>query len=104
NRPTWPDGERMCTQPQPFRVLCPTPRPVNTRGEARTIGKLAAETGWHSLVVVTAGVHVTRARLLFGRCFGGDLELVPAPRRLTRQVLAHEWLGTLYAETLARSC
>jgi uncharacterized SAM-binding protein YcdF (DUF218 family) len=104
NRPTWPDGYRLCTEPQAFSVVCPTPRPVNTRGEARTISKLAAGRGWRRLVVVTAGFHVTRARLLFSRCYSGHLELVAAPGRLTRQVLAHEWLGTLYAETLARSC
>jgi uncharacterized SAM-binding protein YcdF (DUF218 family) len=104
NRPTWPDGYRMCTESHAFSVLCPTPRPVNTRGEARTISKLAADRGWRRLVVVTAGFHVTRARLLFSRCYSGHLELVAAPGRLTRQVLAHEWLGTLYAETLARSC
>jgi uncharacterized SAM-binding protein YcdF (DUF218 family) len=104
DRPSWPDGYRMCTQPQPFQVLCPTPSPVNTRGEARTVGKLAVEKRWRSLVVVTAGFHVTRARLLFSRCYGGDLKVVSAPGRLTRKVLAHEWLGTLYAEALARSC
>lgn len=49
-------------------VRCLVPDPMTTAGEAATVTALAAEQGWHRLVVVTSDYHVTRARRLFGAC------------------------------------
>ena len=104
----WPAGNRACRDPFPYTVHCPNPEPDTTRGEARTIAALAAEKGWTRLVVVTSSYQVTRARLLLGRCFAGQVDAVraePDQSALTwGRRIGHEWLGWTYAKTLARGC
>lgn len=106
--PTWPDANRLCEGPTRFRVLCPSPRPDTTRGEARTIAALAEREGWRRLAMVTSDYHVSRARLLLSRCFEGDLAVVSADSRLDpfdRSVrIAHEWFGLARARVVERSC
>ena len=83
--PSWPAANRLCAQGDPgFRVVCFRPAPYSTRGEARGFARLARENGWHSVVVVTSTFHVTRARMLFRRCFGGKVEGVGAHASLGR--------------------
>jgi hypothetical protein len=57
-------------------VTCFAPDPSTTRGEAEELGRQAAEHGWTSAVVVTMTPHLTRARMLVGRCFGGRVAMV----------------------------
>jgi uncharacterized SAM-binding protein YcdF (DUF218 family) len=106
--PTWPEANELCHTPQPFQVLCPTPDPDTTRGEARTIAALAAREGWHRLALVTSDYHVSRARLLLSRCFDGDVSVRSAGSRLgvvDRGLrIAHEWLGLVRARVIERSC
>ncbi len=74
--PRWRKAHRLCTDKDgshPFRVLCFQAIPYSTRGEAETVGRLARTYGWHRIVVVTSTYHVTRARMLFRRCFKGRL-------------------------------
>lgn len=105
---TWPDANRLCEGPTSFRVLCPTPRPDTTRGEARTIAALAEREGWSRLAMVTSDYHVSRARLLLSRCFDGDLAVVSANSKLNpfdRGVrIAHEWFGLARARVVERDC
>ncbi|MHB8468474.1 MAG: YdcF family protein [Gaiellaceae bacterium] len=63
------------------RVLCFEAKPYSTRGEAETVARIAAARGWTSIVVVTSTFHVSRARLLFRRCYHGALALRGAPTR-----------------------
>lgn len=70
-------------------VLCFEARPYSTRGEARTVAKLAKRRGWHSIVVVSSTFHLTRASMLFHRCFSGRLWFVGAPSTWWR--LPVEW-------------
>lgn len=104
------NGDGLCGATSPARVLCPTPVTNNTRGEARTLGRLTRENGWRRIVVVTSTYHVTRARLLLGRCSGGaHLEMVgtafPAHRHTFYWgLVAHEWGGYIYALTVGRTC
>ena len=94
---------RLCNFEQTFSVVCFTPSPENTRGEAEAIGRLAAERGWTDLVLVTSTSHVTRARLLIERCYSGNLQVTDAnPRQsLPGWMLAivHEWGGLAAAVT-----
>jgi hypothetical protein len=60
-------------------VLRFTPVPFNTRGEARAVARLVREHGWRSVIVVTSGYHVRRARLLFGRAVPAEVTFVAAP-------------------------
>ncbi len=98
----------LCARPQPFEVVCLRPDPDSTRHEARAAGRLAADRGWRSVVVVTTTHHVARAGMLFRRCFTGTVETVGATppygwRKSARQVV-HEWLGTAAALTVRRGC
>lgn len=105
--PNWPAANRLCAEGSPgFQVICFKPDPYSTRGEARGFARLAREHGWHSVVVVTSTFHVTRARMLFRRCFRGRVEGVGAHASLGRlkfNVVAE--VGKLLVQlTVARGC
>jgi len=106
--PTWPEANRLCHQPQPFRVFCPIPRPDTTRGEARAIAQLAEQQRWDRLAMVSSDYHISRARLLLSRCFDGELAVERADSGLglfDRSVrIGHEWIGFTRARLLDRSC
>lgn len=97
----------LCTKPQQFEVVCFSPRPDSTRGEARALTMLARRNGWNEVVLVTSTYHVTRARILVERCFAGRVDVVAAspPRRPLHWVAAvvHEWAGMLET-TIRRGC
>jgi len=80
------------------------PDPYTTRGEARAIARLAREHGWQSVVVVTSGYHVPRARLIVQRAFDGEVQMVGAPSWRMRLPLdvAFELVKGAYALTLGR--
>jgi uncharacterized SAM-binding protein YcdF (DUF218 family) len=97
----------LCATRQAFAVHCFVPRPDDTRGEAEAIGRIAAQEGWHHLVLVTSDYHATRADLLVGRCFSGTLDVSPAhsskaPLPMLSAIL-HEW-GGLVEAALHRDC
>jgi uncharacterized SAM-binding protein YcdF (DUF218 family) len=89
-----------------FSVVCFRPRPANTRGEAEAVSELAARNGWRSIVLVTSRFHVTRARMLFERCFGGKVDAVGVdyPATSIPAAVAGEWLKLAYALTASRDC
>jgi uncharacterized SAM-binding protein YcdF (DUF218 family) len=97
----------LCTEPQPFEVVCFTPRPDTTRGEARALARLARENGWNEVVLVTSTYHATRARMLLERCFDGRVKVVAAspPRRPLHWAAAvvHEW-AAMVETMLRRGC
>lgn len=66
----------ICSAHRPYRIICFNPDPVTTQGEARALKNLSAQYGWKSANVLTAQFHVTRARVIVSRCYGGDLHLV----------------------------
>lgn len=98
----------LCKAPQAFEVVCLWPRPDNTRTEARAASELAHARRWQSMVLVTSRYHVTRARLLFSRCFDGTVEAIGDPPdygpRFARRQIRHEWLGLVHASVVARRC
>lgn len=98
----------ICAGRWRLEVICFRARPFTTRGEARQLGRIAAERGWKSLIVVTSAYHVTRARILLERCYPGHIEMVAASPGAsiveTMERVAHEWAGLLYGLTLEREC
>lgn len=54
-------------------VLCIEPQPATTQGEAMVLPSLMEDHGWSSVTVVTWPAHVPRTRLLFERCYSGDM-------------------------------
>lgn len=67
-----------------FEVSCFVPDPPTTQGEAVAIGDYAAQRDWRSIIVVTMGPHISRARYIVAKCFRGDLIMrqSPAPMSL----------------------
>jgi uncharacterized SAM-binding protein YcdF (DUF218 family) len=97
----------LCTKRQQFEVVCFTPRPDSTRGEARAVARLARDKGWNEVVLVTSTYHVTRARMLLERCFDGRVDAVAAspPRRPLHWAAAvvREW-AAMVETALRRNC
>jgi uncharacterized SAM-binding protein YcdF (DUF218 family) len=89
--PRWLEARRLCRQGRvaAAKVICFEPKPFSTRGEARAVGALARSHGWTKVVVVTSTFHVTRARMLFHRCYSGRLWMVGTPTRWW--MLPEEW-------------
>jgi uncharacterized SAM-binding protein YcdF (DUF218 family) len=101
------EGFRDCrpNAPWPTPLSCFVPDPVNTRGEARYIAKLANEHGWKSLILVVSDDQALRARLLLERCFSGRVEVVTTPPSdpIIERV-AYEWGALARALVLRRDC
>lgn len=74
-------GARPVCQHQPagYRVVCFSPSPATTQGEAREIGRLVRTNHWTSIMVVTSRYHVSRARLIIDRCVQAKVLMVAAP-------------------------
>jgi len=100
--------EELCAHERRFEAVCLRPQPDSTRAEARAAAELAERRGWRNIVVVTSTFHITRSRILFNRCFDGTVKVVGGRRRQGVRALAgqvaHEWLGSVHALTLARGC
>jgi len=79
----WRAANRLCGAVQPTRVLCPSPRTDDTRGEARMIAGLVRANGWRSIAVVSSNYHVMRAGMLVDRCTTARVRAWSAP--------AHRW-------------
>ena len=106
--PNWRAANRLCDEPQPYRVVCADPHPNSTRGEAELIGRLAGERAWRHVVVVTSRYHVTRARVLVGRCVPGSVAVVASMPNAGALSWAghvvHEWGGLADALAIHRGC
>jgi uncharacterized SAM-binding protein YcdF (DUF218 family) len=104
--PGWREANRLCRGGARFRVLCFRPDPYSTRGEARTVARMAAARGWRSVLVVTSKYHVTRARLLFDRCVSGRVSVTGATyqRSLIPLEVFLEPAKLVYALVVRRSC
>ena len=75
--PRQPRANRLCQEGgERFTVVCFTPDPDSTRGEARSTAQLARERDWQRVLLVTSRFHVTRARMLFDRCLDADVDAV----------------------------
>jgi uncharacterized SAM-binding protein YcdF (DUF218 family) len=87
-------------------IICFTPEPYSTRGEAEHVASLAREHGWDHVIVVTSVGQASRAQLRLERCFPGDIDVVavrPVGLRVVRDAI-YEWGATLKALVLERSC
>ena len=105
--PRWPQANRLCDRgARRFRVFCFRPEPYSTTGEAEAVARLARARGWDSLVVVTSTFHVYRARMLFERCFGGDVDAIGSRYKLQYLPSALFWETSKLVHALAvrRDC
>lgn len=66
----------FCAGNLSYEVVCFEPDPSTTQGEAMRLRELAAERGWNRVSALTFRQHVPRSRLILGRCFEGDLDVL----------------------------
>ncbi len=92
--------------PAGITVICFRPDPLDTRGEAEFVGRLAAARHWSTLIVVPERSQTTRARLLFKRCTDARLVMVPVTDSTLHLPLdvAYEWAALAKALVVHRSC
>lgn len=76
-------------------VICFDPEPMDTRGEARALAKLADEYQWKNMIVVTSTYHIKRAGLLMEQCVNANVTMMStAPQFNTWQ-----WFRRFVIET-----
>lgn len=101
-------AQEMCDGGEPYEVICPRPHPDGTRPEARAVAELAKSRHWRSIAIVTSTQHVTRAGLLFRRCFPGRVTTIgvrpPFDFRTRMKAIEHEWLALIHALVISRHC
>jgi uncharacterized SAM-binding protein YcdF (DUF218 family) len=99
------DSEQLCRRPRP-RLVCFRADPISTRGEARSLGRLAQEHGWDDVVVVTSDFHVFRARMILERCYADRLRIdgVSSSPLWRPWHMATESVKLVLALTLRRRC
>jgi len=75
-----PDDEvmrRICRATSAeIEIVCRTPEPSTTRGEAIMARELADARGWQRIVVLTWRHHLPRARIIFGQCYSDDTDAI----------------------------
>jgi hypothetical protein len=100
-------GTHACLPAVPdVTILCFHPDPNTTRGEARYTAGEAARLHWRSVVLVTTSDQGWRARLWTTRCFSGKVYIAtaPLPALLWIAQLPYQWIATIKAFTVTRSC
>jgi uncharacterized SAM-binding protein YcdF (DUF218 family) len=87
------NGARCPVAPSKVRVDCFHANPLDTRGEAEFVARLARRDHWRRIIVVPERSQTTRARLLFERCTNASLEMVPVADHGLQLVVdvAYEW-------------
>ena len=99
--------EAPCPRPVPaVRIVCFRADPLDTRGEAEYVGRMAARRHWTTVIVVPGRTQATRARMLFERCTGARVVIVPRSGSLSQLPLAvlYEWGALTKALVLQRHC
>lgn len=76
-------------------IECFTPSPLTTRGEARSVARLAADNGWDDLIVVTSKYHVVRAQANISQCSSAKTTMVASEPSLG----PWQWAGRFVEET-----
>ena len=87
-------------------VLCFSPDPGTTRGEARSIAQLALQYRWDSVILVTSTDQALRARLRVSRCFPGDVYVstTPPPVIDWLYLVPYQWAAFVKALFIETTC
>lgn len=79
------DTKECTTGYRGHQVICVRPEPATTQGEAMLLPALIEEHGWTDVTVATWPAHIPRTRLLFERCYSGDLRYRPTTTHYGRR-------------------
>ena len=92
--------------PPGVKLICFEPDPGNTRGEAEFVGRLAKRYRWSSVVLVASRPQATRARVLMGRCFNGQVYVITAslPLGSWPYEIAYGWGALVKALVMYSAC
>jgi uncharacterized SAM-binding protein YcdF (DUF218 family) len=94
-------GTDKCLPPVPgVTVMCFSPDPGTTRGEAEYIGRVGRQFNWRSVIVVTSPDQAKRAELRVTRCFPGDVYLATTPLPTRDWVLQVPYQWAAFAKAL----
>jgi uncharacterized SAM-binding protein YcdF (DUF218 family) len=87
-------------------VICFSPSPATTRGEAEYVGRLARRYHWRSVVLVTITPQITPGRIWLRRCLTGTVYAVasPLPDWQWPGAMLHEWGALIRATLFERTC
>jgi hypothetical protein len=87
-------------------VICFSPNPATTRGEAEYVGRLARRYHWRSIVLVTITPQITPGRIWLSRCMPARVYAVSAPLSgwAWPAAVVYEWGATIRAEIFQRTC
>ena len=83
---------RICHGGYSFEVDCFAPDPPTTRGEAIEIARLTEQHHWTRVIVVTFTPHISRARYIIEKCYGGQLIMVNKPADISPARWAYNFL------------
>lgn len=88
------------------KVICFSPRPRTTQGEAEFVSRLARQYHWRSVVLVVTPDQVIRARIRFERCYPDRVYVVTTPLPVLEwpYQIAYQWAAMFKEEVLQRSC
>jgi uncharacterized SAM-binding protein YcdF (DUF218 family) len=88
------------------RVICFRADPLDTRGEAEYVSRLARRRHWDHLIIVSERSQSTRARMMFKRCTAAHLDMVPVSDPVSHLPydIAYEWGALVKALVVQRSC
>lgn len=89
---------------RPYPVYCFDPSPATTQGEARAFAELARVHGWRSVQVLTFKPQVTRARVLLGRCYDGDIRMLVSDEPYSRSEQLVYQTGAFIKVALTPGC
>jgi hypothetical protein len=83
-------ARQVCAAEHAYEVICFRPDPSTTQGEALQLRELGERRGWDHVSALTYRQHVARSRLILGRCYTGELDVLAfdypeAPRGLLRE-------------------
>lgn len=85
--PDWPEGNALCASGgDGYDVICPTPDPDTTIGEAQALAILVNQRGWEAVIAVTSDYHLRRA-LHVDRACSPDLTVYAAGAEAEMNVL-----------------
>jgi uncharacterized SAM-binding protein YcdF (DUF218 family) len=69
-------ADRLCENPGDLPIVCFSPDPLTTRGEARAIARLARDEGWDDVLVVTSNYHALRSLTHVRQCSSAEVGMV----------------------------
>jgi uncharacterized SAM-binding protein YcdF (DUF218 family) len=97
---------RICHGGYSFPVDCFNPDPPTTLGEGRALAARARAGGWRRVIVVTFTPHISRARYVLGKCWGGAILMVdPRPHlSLGRWAYNFVYQSAGYAKAVTEDC